>query len=261
MKRAVFIILVICAVLSVMFFFRKMERQSAENIELMIYCGAGIRPAASAVMEAFEAEYSIKVHATYAGSGRLLGQISSLQRGDLYMPGAGLYVDKAIEKNLAVADSRKTVAYFVPVILTAKGNPKGIRTLADLCGEEIRVGLGDERACAIGRQTLKLLAANGIDMADVERNIVYKSGTVNELGLAIQMNNVDAVVLWDANARHFAEYGDQVVIPRENNMPAVIPIVLLESSRHKEAAKLFIDFITSKKGRSIFIEKGYTVSL
>ena len=44
-----------------------------EEIELTLYCGAGIRPAAEALIEAFEAEHDVAVNPTYAGSGRLLG--------------------------------------------------------------------------------------------------------------------------------------------------------------------------------------------
>jgi ABC-type molybdate transport system substrate-binding protein len=41
--------------------------------ELILYCGAGIRPAAEALIGAFESERSCKVVPSYAGSGQLLG--------------------------------------------------------------------------------------------------------------------------------------------------------------------------------------------
>lgn len=237
------------------------RKEEPEKKELLLYCGAGIRPAAKALIDAFEAENDITVSATYAGSGRLLGQISSLQKGDLYMPGAALYVDKAIEKNLADADTRRPVAYFVPVILVQKGNPHNIASLEDLVSKDIRIGIGDERACAVGRKTLKILEKNNIPYSDLEKKIVYKSGTVNELGLAIQLKNVDAVILWDANARHFAEHGTVIPIPREKNIPSTIPIVRLKSSGLAEAALAFIEFITSDRGREILEGQSYTTTL
>ena len=229
--------------------------------QLILYCGAGIMPAAKALIEVFEKENNIKINATYAGSGRLLGQIVSLQTGDLFMPGAALYVDKAIAKNLAHKETRETVAYFVPVIFVQKGNPKEIHSLADLLKKGVRVGLGDERSCAVGKKTLKILEKNKIPYEDLAGNVVYKSGTVNELALAVQLKNVDAVICWDTNARHFLEHGDMVDIPYDKNIPSTIPIVLLECSKHKEAAKAFIDFITSDRGKRILTEQEYTVLL
>lgn len=230
--------------------------------ELLIYCGAGIRPACDVLIKAFEAKHeNIKINATYAGSGRLLGQIVSIQKGDLFMPGAELYVDKAIEQGLALKETKQVVAYFVPVIFVQKGNPKGIHSLQDLKRKGIRLGFGDERACAIGKKTLKILEKNAIDYSELENNVVYKSGTVNELPLAVQLRNVDAVIAWDANARHFLQYGDIVSIPPDQNVPSTIPIVVLKSSNHPQETREFVEVVTSDEGRKILAERGYTVSL
>jgi len=228
--------------------------------ELMLYCGAGIRPAADALIEAFEAKHGIKINATYAGGGRLLGQIATLRTGDLFMPGAEWYVDRAMEKGLALGETKRIVAFFVPVIFVRKGNPHKIASLQDLTRKGLRLGLGDERSCAVGKKTLKVLEKNDIPYSNMKANVVYKSGTVNELGLAIQLGNVDAVILWDANARHFAEHGQVVAIPKEQNVLSPIPAVVLKSSKHQAAAGKFIDFITSDEGRDIFSDRGYSVS-
>jgi len=232
-----------------------------EKTELILYCGAGIRSAAEALIEAFEKKHDVKILATYAGSDRLLGQISTIQKGDLFMPGAELYVDIAIEKGLALKESKRVVAYFIPVIFVQKGNPKGIQSLQDLKRPGIRLGFGDERACAVGKTTLKILEKNGIVYSELKKNVVYKSGTVNELPLAVQLQNVDAVIAWDVNARHFLQYGDIVRISQEQNVPSTIPIIVLGSSSHQSEARAFIDFVTSSEGKKILTECKYTISL
>ncbi|MDK1031815.1 MAG: substrate-binding domain-containing protein, partial [Planctomycetia bacterium] len=199
--------------------------------------------------------------ATYGGGSRLLGQMVSVQEGDLFMPGAQLYVDKAVEKGLADAKSKRTVAYFVPVILVQKGNPKNIRSLRDMLRKGLRIGLGDERSCAIGKRTLEILARNNIEYSALAPNVVYKSATVNELGVAIQLRSVDAVIVWDANARHIARDGDIVPIPPAKNVLSEIPIVLLNSSLHPKEALEFITFVASDEGKKILGERGYTVTL
>ena len=228
---------------------------------LMLYCGAGIRPAASALIEAFERETGVEVDANYGGSGLQLGQLSAARKGDLFMPGAELYVDLAIEKGLAEAETKRIVAYFIPVIFVRKGNPDDIRSVRDFTREGLKVGLGDERACAVGRKALKILEKNGMTFEDVEKNVVYKSGTVNELGVAIQLGTVDAVILWDANARQFAESGTVVPIPLQKNSISPIPVARLVFSKHPQEAESFIDFVTSEAGRKILRDCGYTLTL
>jgi molybdate transport system substrate-binding protein len=230
-----------------------------DSPDLVLYCGAGIRPAAAALIEAFEKRHSIKVSATYAGSGRLLGQVASSRRGDLFMPGSGFYVQKAIEQDLAVAETKRIAAYFVPVIFVRKSNPLGVKSLADFAKMKLRVGLGDERAVAVGRRSRQLFERNGVAYDDVLANVVYRSGTVNELGVAIQMKTVDATIVWDANARQFEADGDVVEIPPTENIVSTIPIVALSFSRFPEESKRFIEFVTSEDGRAILRKHRYTV--
>ncbi len=233
---------------------------SGSKAELMLYCGAGIRPAVSTLIRTFDKKSGIRINGNYAGSGQLLGQIRAIQKGDLFMPGAEFYVDLAIETGLADSSTKRVVAYFVPVIFVQKGNPKNIRSLTDLEQDGLRIGLGDERSCAVGKLTLKIFEKNNLDYNEIKRNVVYKSGTVNELGLAIQLGNVDAVILWDANARHFAKSGTVIPIPPEDNIVSVIPVVVLKTSQYPEEARMFIDFVTSQEGKKILREKGYTIS-
>lgn len=227
--------------------------------EIMLYCGAGIRSTADELIAAFENKQNIKVNANYAGGGRQLVQISAIQKGDLFMPGDEVYVDRAIEKGLAEESTKQIVAYFVPVIFVKKGNPENIKSLADLERNGLKLGFGDERLCAVGIKTLKIFEKNNVDYKEIEKNVVYKSSTVNELGVAIQLGNVDAVILWDVNARHFGRIGTVVPIQKRQNIISAIPIVLLKSSRHPGEAKRFIDFITSEDGKKIFKESGYTI--
>lgn len=239
------------------------SRQGAdtEHPSLILFCGAGIREAADALIDAFVADTGIRVSATYAGSGQLLAQISAHQKGDLFMPGAALYVDKAVEKGLADASTRQTVAYFIPVIFTQKGNPKNIDGLKDLTRPGLRLGLGDERACAVGRKTVSIFEKNEMDQAAIDANVVVKTTTVNDLGLRVKLGTVDAVILWDANARHFAADGTVVPISPAENLPSTIPVVRLKCSRHPEAAQRFIEFVASARGRAILTDKGYSVAL
>ncbi len=235
------------------------KNNQIENITL--HCGAGLRLATDALINEFEKNNNAKINANYAGSGRLLGQITAGNLGGLFMPGAEFYVDKAIEKGIADKNTKQTVAFFVPVIFVQKGNPKNIRSLKDFERSDILIGLGDERAAAVGKRTLKIFDKNNIPYEKIKKNVIVKTGTVNELGIAIETKTVDAVILWDATARQFATTGDMVSIPREQNLVSVVPIVLLKSTSEKKLAKKFIEFCTSEKGREILKEKGYTTRL
>jgi molybdate transport system substrate-binding protein len=122
------------------------------------------------------------------------------------------------------------------------------------------VGLGDAKACAIGRTTEQILSKNGMSREDIGDNLRYQSQTVNELGLQIQAGSLDAVIVWDAMARYYEEYGEAVAIEAGVNVISSVDIGILEFSENKEQAGVFVDFLTSERGKAIFEKHGYSTA-
>ena len=227
---------------------------SAEK-ELLLYCGAGIRPAVDELVETFGREHGVEIAIDYSGSEVLLSKIKLFQRGDLYMPGDRHYVNLAAEKGLILM--QKSVCYFVPMILVQKGNPKNISGLEDLLQAGLKLGIGDPNACAIGRVSHQILAKNNIAWKDIRKNLAYQSLTVNELGMQIQAKSLDAVIVWDAMAQYYSEYGDQVPIAAEKNVISTVDVGVLKFTKNRELAEKFVDFIVSEQGQGVFKKHNY----
>ena len=234
---------------------KQTEKQPTEKVELVLYCGAGIRPPVDELVKAFRREHGVKIAIDYAGSEVLLSKIKIYRRGDLYLPGDKHYIEQAAQAGMIL--SHQPVFYWVPTILVQKGNPKGISGLEDLLKPGLKLGMGDASACAIGRTTQQLLAKNGIAWEDIKRNVAYQSLTVNELGMQIQADSLDAVIVWDAMARYYSEYGDEVPITADKNVISTVDVGVLKFTEHKELAENFVTFITSAHGKEIFEKHKY----
>ena len=230
------------------------ERQPGGR-QLLLYCGAGIRPPVAEIVERFREKHGVMVQCDFAGSEVLLNKAKISRRGDLFMPGDQYYLSQAQRAGLIA--STHVVAYFVPVILVQRGNPKNIQSLADLKRPELKIGLGDARACAIGRVCSQLLANNGID--EQQLPVVYRSVTVHDLGNQIKLKSLDAVIVWDAVAAYYSREGDVVRIPSEKNVIATIAVGILNSSEDPQLAEKLVDFLTSPEGKEIFARHRYTV--
>lgn len=254
MKRAILAVIIIPAVLLIGCDSKEDGQSTPE--ELLLYCGAGIRPPADELVEVFEREHDVKIALDYAGSEVLLSKIKLIHRGDLYMPGDKHYIEQAAQADMIL--SRRSVCYWVPTILVQKGNPKEIRGLKDLFKPGIKLGLGDSGACAIGRTSKQILEKNNIAWEGIEKNLVFQSLTVNELGMQIQAKALDAVIVWDAIAKYYSDYGDEIPIPVENNVISTVDIGVLKFTKHQELAEMFVDFMTSEAGRRIFQKHNYS---
>lgn len=259
MKRIILITIIAAAIVLTGCKRKEAGQDKSDTKELLLYCGAGIRPPADELAETFGREHGAKIAVNYAGSETLLSTIRLVRRGDLYMPGDKHYVDQAATEGMIL--TQHSVCYFIPTILVQKGNPKNIRGLQDLLRPGLKLGIGDASTCAIGRKTKKILAKNKIAWKDIEKNVVYKSLTVNELGMQIQAKALDAVIVWDAMARYYSEYGNEVPIGIEKNVISTVDIGVLKFTKNRELAQKFVDFVASGRGRDIFIKHNYTVEL
>ncbi len=255
MRKLVLALTIIIAVLLSGCKAEKLEESDSETKELLLYCAAGIRPAVAQTVETFSREHGVKIVTNYAGSETLLSTIRLARQGDLYMPGDKHYVEQAKQEGMIL--SQQSVCYWIPTILVQKGNPKNIRGLQDLLRTGLKVGLGDAKACAIGRTTKQILAKNNIAWEEVEKNLKFQSLTVNELGMQIQAKALDAVIVWDAIAQYYSEYGDQIPIPAEKNVISTVDIGVLKFTKHREQAEKFVEFLVSEQSRDIFKKHNY----
>ncbi len=76
--------------------------------------------------------------------------------------------------------------------------------------------------------------------------------------MQIQAKSLDAVIVWDAIARYYSEYGDEVPIPSEKNVISTVDIGVLKFTEHQEQAEKFVDFVISKAGQRIFQKHNYS---
>jgi molybdate transport system substrate-binding protein len=228
---------------------------------LLLYCGAGMRLPAAEIIDAFHKETGVTVQADYAGSGTLISRIKAGRIGDLYMPGAVAYVDD-LQEQTGLVDSKKMVTYFVPCLIVARGNPLKIRTLADLGRPGLKVALGDDRACQIGRTTRKILEKNALDRAAIDKNVVMTSVTVNELPLWVKTKTIDATIAWDAVAagENFADAVETVPIPLEQNIISRVAVGVLTCSKDLPLARQFADFLAGPTAQAIFEKHHYRIT-
>ena len=220
---------------------------------IMVYCGAGMREPMDDVGVAFEEEYGIMVEYNYAGSNALLSQMEITEIGDCYMPGATKYIETATEKGFI--EYQAEVCYHVPIITVPKGNPANITSLADMAREGVELVWGDPEVAAIGSAGVKILQKNEI-YDEVWANVIATLPTMNEVMLQIAMGQADASLNWWDTVK-FVEEIDVVEIPNDQNMIKVVPIGATTFSEYPETAKLFVDFVSSDEGKSIFQEHGF----
>jgi molybdate transport system substrate-binding protein len=200
----------------------------------------------------FTQKYGIGVQNTYGGSGVLITQMNLTRKGDVFIPGST--VEYNIAKNQSLVGPYQMIAYHVPVIAVQKGNPKNITSIQDFATPGLKVALGDANATAIGKAGAKLFRKFNITDA-VEKNVVTRTPTINELTLLMNMGQADASLLTLDQINK--DTMDAISIPVAVNEVLIVPIGVTTFTENQENAQKFADFVSSNEGKAIFAKHGF----
>ncbi|MEW5692389.1 MAG: extracellular solute-binding protein [Candidatus Hydrogenedentota bacterium] len=228
---------------------------------LLFHAGAGQRPSLDEIAEIFQQRHpDVRVDFSYKGSGYFLADMTISKEGDLYMPGEEFYLLQADKRGFVADYNPETdiAAYFVTVIITPKGNPKNIKSVADFAKSGTRVGLGDPKACAIGIWHETIFKKAGI-LENVRKNATMNAKTIPELGNACQLKAIDATIVWATTAMLYLK--DIEIIPMEPKYRGLIrlPVAILKFCRYPKETKELKNFILSDEGKKIFHSHAYCI--
>jgi len=153
-------------------------------------------------------------------------------------------------------------------IMVAKGNPKGIRSLADLARPDVRLAMPNPAFEGIARQIqASLVKAGGEDLraAVYERKVTDGSSMLTQIHhrqtpLYIMQGKVDAGVTWQSEVAFQEQAGhpiEAVAIAAAHNTTAIYAGAAVNGAAHVQAAADWLTFIRSAESLSIFSRYGF----
>ena len=229
---------------------------SAQTPSVTVFAGSAAQPPLEEAAKAFEVKSGTRITLHFGGSGAMLSQIRLTGLGDLYIPGSPDYMAKAKEFNLIDGEETR-LAYLVPAILVAKGNPKQIKTLQDLADKDVRVGIANPGSVCVGLYAVEILYANKLEK-QIRPNLRGQVESCAKTAAMLPLGTVDAVLGW----REFATWSPQAIEaiplnPQEIPRLAYIPAARLRHAKNADNAKAFVAYLKSAEGQAIFNKWGY----
>ncbi len=227
---------------------------------LVIFCGSASKPATEEAAELFESKTGAKLLLHFGGSGKMLSDMKLSRRGDLYFPGSSDFMELAKKDELVLPETERRIAYLLPAINVPAGNPKGIRSLADLAKPGVRLGIARPDTVCVGLYAVEVLQRNGL--ADrVKPNIVTFAESCAKTANLAGLGTVDAVIGW--RVFHYWQPDKiETILLEAHQVPRIgyIPIAKSVFCENQELADKFIEFLLSEEGKQIFRKWHYLES-
>lgn len=227
-----------------------------------------------ALKKAFEAKHAgVTLNLTSGVSRDLARRILNGDACDVFAPSSPAVIDQDLmNQKLAGSGSDAATWYVVfsaneMVVITAKGNPLGIRQVSDLAGPQVKfVRVTGEKDLATGR-TIEFLKRSAAQegKADLAQKIVdsalvdpAKPTTVPDTVNAVKEGRANAGVVYYSAAVAARNDVDIVRFPDSVNMSEAIrnAATVPGTARNAKEATEFVGFLLSPEAQSILKETG-----
>lgn len=165
----------------------------AEIPEVVVYCGAMLRPGIEETVKAFERREACEVKVKFEGCGRLVSAMTAGASVDAYVSCDRSFMDMVQDRFAAPLDLTENDI----VIVVPYGNPKEISGVADLARPGLHVGRTNPEFSALGALTRDLFRRAGHQrVLDLHPG---GAATADELIAAMIGGALDAAVVYRSN--------------------------------------------------------------
>jgi molybdate transport system substrate-binding protein len=213
--------------------------------------------AAASLTEAFTddknhlapANPGLTVAYSFAGSQQLVAQIQSGAPADVVATADEANMQKLVAATLV--ETPRAFAANLLEIVVARGNPKGVRGLADLARSDLRVVLEDPSVPA-GKYGRQALDTQGVKVNPVSLELNVKS----ELR-KVETGEADAGIVYVTDVKSAGSKAAGVPIPAEQNVVATYPVAVVRATRNHAAAQAFVDQLLSGTGQDALKARGF----
>jgi molybdate transport system substrate-binding protein len=233
----------------------------ARGQEIAVAAAADLKFAMGELAANFEKQTGNKVNVTYGSSGNLFSQIQNGAPFDLFFSADVEYAKKLESGGQAEPGTLYNYAVGRIVIWMPQGvkvdlNAQGMNALLDAAIQKIAIA--NPAHAPYGRAAVEAMKKAGI-YEKVEPKLVYGEN-ISQAAQFVQSGNAQAgfIAVSLAISPAMKDLGKMWLIPAELHPPIEQAAVVVKSSRKKEAAKAFLEYIKSAPGKAVMDKYGFT---
>lgn len=230
----------------------KTDAPQASTDTLRVLCGNSMSAPVEELGKLFAEQNGVKIEYDLGGSETLLPKILAGARADIFV------CHDPFEDKLKAAKrwtSSAVVGYLEPALAVHPGNPKGIKSLADLGKPGLKIGIGDPRYSTCGELFVKALRDQNL-YDPVMKNVALQGRSHSEIANGLIVGPLDAVVVW--NFVIPMNSGKLEIVPTGIKYPVTrITIAGLTSSENPKQRDAYLEWCRQPAVQEIFGRHGY----
>ncbi|MDX8341298.1 molybdate ABC transporter substrate-binding protein [Draconibacterium sp. IB214405] len=234
------------------------NKNKSQQLELLVYSGAGLTNVVTELAEIYKAENDIDIKLNFASSGTLARQIEQGAQPSVYISANEKWVDYLINVDLVVPESKeKVVGTSMAVIVPADSETDTITFLDHFPAQfKGRLSIGDPKHVPAGDYAWKAIESGGY--ADALTDRILPAKDVRSALMVVELGEVEMGIVYKTDALKSKKVKIVSIVPDELHPPIGFYASILKN-KNNEQTKLFYNFLTSKEAKDIWIKHGFNI--
>ena len=230
------------------------------NRSLLISAAASLQDALEEIQPLFQqSQPNIKVNYNFGASGALQQQIEQGAPADVFFSAATKQMDALQNKKLISPDTRRNLVTNNLVLIVPSNSGLNINDFKQLTNANVkRIAVGEFRSVPAGQYTEQVFSKLGI-LEQVRPKLVFGNNVRNVLA-AVQSGNADAGVVYLTDAKTSKQVKVVATAAENLHSPIVYPVAVLSNSKNAQAAREYVQFLSSKQARAVFEKYGFGIA-
>lgn len=232
---------------------------SATKVKARKLSGSITVSAASSLTEAFtemganfeKLNKGTKVAFNFAASSTLAQQIQGGAPADVFASADGANMQKLVSGKQVTAEPIDFASNLLTIVVKP-GNPKGVKSVADLTDVGIVSLCASTVPC--GKYAAQMFSRDGVTVPSDKTTL---GQDVKATLSAVQTGDADAGVVYVTDAKAAGKTVARVKIPASLNVLSVYPIAPVASSENASLAKAWVKYVTSADGQKTLRSFGF----
>lgn len=225
--------------------------------EIIVSAAASLQEAFREIGTAYTSRTNTKITFNFAASGQLQRQIESGAPADVFASAGQREMDALATKNLIATETRRNFARNTLVLVVPAGTSAGINSFAKLGDANVRrIAVGNPKTVPAGQYAERLLTNMNLWQTLQPKLILAED--VRQVIDYVARGEVDAGIVYVTDARSAqSKVTEAAQAPEEESEIIFYPVAIVRDSRHGEAARSFIEFLTRDEGQTILTKHGF----
>ena len=233
---------------------------SQEPVEILVSAASSMTDSLTKIAEEYKkVAPNVTVTYNFASSGALQTQIEEGAPADIFFSASIKQMNSLEEKDLTIKTSRKDLLNNEVVLITNKDSKIDMKTFEDCATDKISmIAIGNPESVPVGQYSQEIFTS--LNLWDKISAKVNFATNVKEVLAWVETGNVDCGIVYKTDAKTSNKIKIICSAPEGSHKAVIYPVSIIKSSKNVDAAQAFIDYLSTKEAKNVFVNYGFSIN-